>query len=186
MVTLAACDKDVDQWIKEMSGAGIRKFLADVGGFEKLGIGELSRLARKTARRRRRELEKALKEKEAGEGQNDGVIEAGGSSGSSTVREWKPFDIRQARPEDTNKDRKMGFVADDEPVYHISEPETGIRRNRDQRRHMGDETENEHCDCNEERRVDKGKGKEMEEQPQNHEHVRSRRDRFGFRGGHVN
>lgn len=191
VVTLAACDKDVDTWIKDMSGPGIRKFLADVSEFEKLGIGELSRQARRMARRRRRQLEKALKEKEAagggdvGQGQNDGIVERSSRSGSSTVRDWKSPETMHRKADETNRDGKMGFVAGGESVCHVSGSRIHTPRSRDRR--VDEESHKECGECIHERRIEKGKGKEMEKEvgieAQNHENSISRRDRFAFRDG---
>jgi hypothetical protein len=55
----AACDKDVDAWIKEMSGHSVRRFLADLRAFKALGVDALADVALKTAQKKRRDFKRA-------------------------------------------------------------------------------------------------------------------------------
>jgi hypothetical protein len=56
VATAAACDEDVDKWIEEITGYGIRKFLADLSCFEGLGVNTLADVARRAARQRKEKL----------------------------------------------------------------------------------------------------------------------------------
>lgn len=53
VATAAACDEDVDKWIEEITGCGVRNFLADLSRFEGLGVNTLADVARRAARQRR-------------------------------------------------------------------------------------------------------------------------------------
>jgi len=52
VATAAACDEDVDKWIEEITGCGVRKFLADLSHFEGLGVNTLADVAKRAARQR--------------------------------------------------------------------------------------------------------------------------------------
>lgn len=56
VATAAACDEDVDKWIEEITGTGVRKFLADLSAFEGLGVNTLANVAKRAARQRREQL----------------------------------------------------------------------------------------------------------------------------------
>ncbi|KAE9381323.1 hypothetical protein N431DRAFT_457922 [Stipitochalara longipes BDJ] len=56
IATAAACDEDVDKWIEEITGCGVRKFLADLSRFEGLGVNTLADVAKRAARQRRERL----------------------------------------------------------------------------------------------------------------------------------
>ncbi|CZR51223.1 uncharacterized protein PAC_01098 [Phialocephala subalpina] len=56
VATAAACDEDVDKWIEEITGTGVRKFLADLSAFEGLGVNTLANVARRAAKQRREQL----------------------------------------------------------------------------------------------------------------------------------
>jgi hypothetical protein len=56
VVTAAACDEDVDKWIEEITGSGVRKFLADLSRFEGLGVNSLADVARRAAKQRKEKI----------------------------------------------------------------------------------------------------------------------------------
>lgn len=56
VATAAACDEDVDKWIEEITGTGVRKFLADLSAFEGLGVNTLANVASRAARQRKEQL----------------------------------------------------------------------------------------------------------------------------------
>ncbi|KAG7120278.1 hypothetical protein HYQ44_004774 [Verticillium longisporum] len=58
IATSAACDDDVDAWIREKTGVWIRRFLADLRAFEVLGDEPEPEQPEQRARRRRAELRK--------------------------------------------------------------------------------------------------------------------------------
>ncbi|EKD17241.1 uncharacterized protein L3040_008885 [Drepanopeziza brunnea f. sp. 'multigermtubi'] len=53
VVTAAACDEDIDRWIEEQTGSSVRKFLAALSIFDRLGVNTLSGVARRAAKQRR-------------------------------------------------------------------------------------------------------------------------------------
>jgi hypothetical protein len=53
VATAAACDEDVDKWIEEITGTGIRRFLADLSAFDGLGVNTLANVAKRAAKQRR-------------------------------------------------------------------------------------------------------------------------------------
>lgn len=53
VATAAACDEDVDKWIEEITGCGVRRFLADLSAFEGLGTNTLAGVAKRAAKQRR-------------------------------------------------------------------------------------------------------------------------------------
>jgi hypothetical protein len=57
VATAAACDEDIDMWIQELTGYGVRKFLAGLGKFDELGLHSLRGVARRAKMQRRREIE---------------------------------------------------------------------------------------------------------------------------------
>jgi hypothetical protein len=66
VATAAACDKDLDAWLMEVNGTGVRHFLANLSKFEPLGVNALSNVAKRAARNRREQLrlwEKVREEK---------------------------------------------------------------------------------------------------------------------------
>ncbi|KUJ22830.1 uncharacterized protein LY89DRAFT_311482 [Mollisia scopiformis] len=56
VATAAACDEDVDRWIEEITGMGVRKFLAGLNAFEGLGVNTLANVAKRAARQRRDQM----------------------------------------------------------------------------------------------------------------------------------
>ncbi|EPE29077.1 hypothetical protein GLAREA_00235 [Glarea lozoyensis ATCC 20868] len=56
VATAAACDKDLDAWLIEVNGTGVRHFLANLSKFEPLGVNALSNVAKRAARDRREQL----------------------------------------------------------------------------------------------------------------------------------
>jgi hypothetical protein len=56
VASAAAYDEDVDKWIEEITGCGVRKFLADLSRFEGLGVNTLADVAKRAARQRREKL----------------------------------------------------------------------------------------------------------------------------------
>lgn len=53
VATAAACDEDLDKWIEEITGCGVRKFLADLSRFDGLGVNTLADVARRAAKQRK-------------------------------------------------------------------------------------------------------------------------------------
>jgi hypothetical protein len=53
VATAAACDEDVDKWIEELTGTGIRRFLADLSAFDGLSVNTLANVAKRAAKQRR-------------------------------------------------------------------------------------------------------------------------------------
>jgi hypothetical protein len=56
VATAAACDEDVDKWIEEITGSGVRKFLADLSRFEGLGINTLADVAKRAAKQKKEKV----------------------------------------------------------------------------------------------------------------------------------
>lgn len=56
VATAAACDEDVDKWIEDITGCGVRKFLADLSRFDGLGVNTLADAAKRAARQRREQV----------------------------------------------------------------------------------------------------------------------------------
>jgi hypothetical protein len=56
VATAAACDKDLDAWLTEVNGTGVRHFLANLSKFEPLGVNALFNVAKRAARDRREQL----------------------------------------------------------------------------------------------------------------------------------
>jgi hypothetical protein len=86
VATAAACDKDLDAWLMEVNGTGVRQFLADLGKFESLGVNALSNVAKRAARDRReqvRQWERVGEErmKKSGENRSDGYGDHGKRAG---------------------------------------------------------------------------------------------------------
>lgn len=103
VATAAACDEDVAKWIEEITGTGIRRFLADLSAFDGLGFNTLAGVARRAAKQRRGEVlawervrEQRLQDRELDDGWEDCVVEG----------------EKQGRC----KDRKMRFMEGDETV----------------------------------------------------------------------
>lgn len=66
VATAAACDEDLDKWIADINGSGVRHFLADLSKFEPLGVNTLSAVARKAAKQKKEQVrvwEKVREEK---------------------------------------------------------------------------------------------------------------------------
>lgn len=66
----AACNKDLDLWIAKMSGCRVRRFLADLRGFEGLGVNALADQAKRTAKKRREERDQRIRGHKYGYVQN--------------------------------------------------------------------------------------------------------------------
>jgi len=101
VATAAACDEDVDKWIEEITGTGVRRFLADLNAFEGLGFNTLAAVARRAAKQRRDQVKawERIREqrlKELGLGEERNVL----------------FDSVKG----TCMDRKAGLVPSDESV----------------------------------------------------------------------
>ena len=103
VATAAACDEDMAKWIEEITGTGVRRFLADLSAFDGLGINTLAGVARRAAKQRRGEVrawervrEKRLQKREFEQSWKDCVLD----------------EKKQGR----YKDRRMGFMAFDETV----------------------------------------------------------------------
>lgn len=56
VATAAACDEDVDKYIEEIVGCGVRRFLADLSAFDGLGVNSLAAVARRAAKQRRNQV----------------------------------------------------------------------------------------------------------------------------------
>jgi hypothetical protein len=78
VATAAACDEDVDKWIEEITGCGVRNFLADLSRFEGLGVNTLADVARRAARQRRKTVRAWEVVREARVAQVDGQAGAKG------------------------------------------------------------------------------------------------------------
>lgn len=66
VATAAACDEDLDKWIADINGSGVRHFLADLSKFEPLGVNTLAAVARKAAKQKNEQVriwEKVREEK---------------------------------------------------------------------------------------------------------------------------
>lgn len=74
VATAAACDEDVDNWIEEITGCGVRNFLADLSRFEGLGVKTLADVARRAARQRRERIRAWEVVREARVAQVDGQV----------------------------------------------------------------------------------------------------------------
>jgi len=118
VATAAACDEDVAKWIEEITGTGIRKFLADLSAFDGLGFNTLAGVAKRAAKQRRGEIraweklrETRLQENEADEGWEDCIPEVKQTS-CEECAECAAKDDQQGRA----KDKKLGFIAGDETV----------------------------------------------------------------------
>jgi hypothetical protein len=57
VATAAACDDDIDTWIEDVTGLGVRKFLASLSQFGGLGVNALADVARRAAQHRKAEVE---------------------------------------------------------------------------------------------------------------------------------
>ncbi|TAQ88424.1 hypothetical protein B7494_g3284 [Chlorociboria aeruginascens] len=66
VATAAAYDEDVDKWVEEVTGYGVRRLLADLSVFDGLGINSLAGVAKKTAMKRKVELKAWEKLREEG------------------------------------------------------------------------------------------------------------------------
>ena len=78
VATAAACDEDVEKWIEEITGCGVRNFLADLSRFEGLGVNTLADVARRAAKQRRERVRAWEVVREARVGQVDGQAGAKG------------------------------------------------------------------------------------------------------------
>ena len=82
VATAAACDEDVAKWIEELTGTGIRRFLADLSALDGMGINTLTCVARRAAIQKRRDIiarksvrEKTLQERGLKDGCETCVVE---------------------------------------------------------------------------------------------------------------
>jgi hypothetical protein len=82
VATAAACDEDVDKWIEEITGCGVRKFLADLSRFEGLGVNTLADVARRAARQRREKVRAWEVVREARVAQKEANAFSGGTGGN--------------------------------------------------------------------------------------------------------
>jgi hypothetical protein len=82
VATAAACDEDVDKWIEEITGCGVRKFLADLSRFEGLGVNTLADVARRAARQRREKVRAWEVVREARVAQKEADVFSGGTGGN--------------------------------------------------------------------------------------------------------
>lgn len=57
VATAAACDDDIDTWIEDVTGLGVRKFLASLSQFSGLGVTAPADVARRAAQHREEEVE---------------------------------------------------------------------------------------------------------------------------------
>jgi hypothetical protein len=96
------------KWIEEITGTGVRQFLADLSAFDGLGVNTLAGVAKRAAKQRRGEVkawekvrEKRLQEREFERGCEDCVVDG--------------------RKQGGRKDGKMGFMDDDETVNSRAE-----------------------------------------------------------------
>lgn len=117
VATAAACDEDVAKWIEEITGTGIRRFLADLSAFDGLGFNTLAGVARKAAKQRREEVrawekirERRLQERDGDDDWEDFVVEENHVHCEGCVGK------EERRNQGGCNERKMGFEAADETI----------------------------------------------------------------------
>lgn len=132
----AACDPNVDEWIKEISGTEVRQFLANLHVFE--DVGELVEVARKAAARKKRG-ERKLREKE--------VKDASRMNGYRNDKSG--MDVHRKDTSGMHGANRKGFGSVDGPA------EIAESRDLDLSRHVGEERSLRLDDENEQRRARK-------------------------------
>lgn len=106
VATAAACDEDVDKWIEEIMGSGVRRFLADLSAFDGLGINALSTVAKRAAKQRRNQVRawEKIREKK--------LLETTGGHDGKGEEVLEKVEAKQGK----QTDKKIGLVAGDERV----------------------------------------------------------------------
>jgi hypothetical protein len=106
VATAAACDEDVDKWIEEIMGSGVRRFLADLSAFDGLGINALSTVAKRAAKQRRNQVKawKKIHEKK--------LLETAGDFDGKGEEVLGKVEAKHGK----QTDKKIGLVAGDERV----------------------------------------------------------------------
>ena len=105
VATAAACDEDIDMWIEEIMGSGVRRFLADLSAFDGLGTNALSAVAKQAAKHRRSQVRawEKIREKK--------LLETGGDGSYVKGKEvLRKVEGRQGK----QTEKKIGLVAGDE------------------------------------------------------------------------
>jgi hypothetical protein len=105
VATAAACDEDVDKWIEEITGTGIRRFLADLSAFDGLGVNTLANVAKRAAKQRRDQVRAWEFARETKLARADLLADVVGDGEMEEQIEEGPKKC---------KDRKMGFSAGDQ------------------------------------------------------------------------
>lgn len=103
VATAAACDEDVDMWIEEITGSGVRKFLADLSAFDGLGVNALATVAKRAAKQRRNQVrawEKIRKKK---------ILETTGGLNGKGEEVLEKVETKQGY----QTDKKIGLIAGD-------------------------------------------------------------------------
>lgn len=128
VATAAACDEDVAKWIEEITGTGVRKFLADLSAFDGLGCNTLAGVAKRAAKQKRAELrtwekirEQKMLEKDMGEGWVDCAVEEKGAHCEHCA-------AKERQAQGRFKDRKMGSMAVDQTVNMMEDKSARERR----------------------------------------------------------
>lgn len=108
VATAAACDEDLDKWIADINGSGVRHFLADLSKFEPLGVNTLAAVARKAAKQKKEQVrvwEKVREEKL----KNDGNETKDGPGGKGkTNQAWEMEKETDGKDEKTGDDWLVG------------------------------------------------------------------------------
>jgi hypothetical protein len=102
VATAAACDEDIDKWIEEITGCGVRRFLADLSAFEGLGFNSIAAVAKRAAKQRRGELR-------AWERVREMRLKGAGEDVSYVI-------VQESDSPYSGADKKLGLVASDQPV----------------------------------------------------------------------
>ena len=117
VATAAACDEDVAKWIEEITGTGIRRFLADLSAFDGLGFNTLAGVARRAAKQRRGEVrawekvrERRLQERDGDDDREDFVVEENYVHCKDCVVK------EEMHSQGRCKEWKIGFEAADETI----------------------------------------------------------------------
>ena len=94
VATAAACDEDVDKWIEEITGCGVRKFLADLSRFEGLGVNTLADVTKSAARQRRERVRawEAVREARVAQKEADAFSGSGGRVKDTCVEAGEQID----------------------------------------------------------------------------------------------
>ena len=111
VATAAACDEDVDKWIEEITGSGVRRFLADLSAFDGLGFNSLAAVARSAAKQRRGELRAWERIRETRLRDRDGEMYQG-----QGCEEVSYVIVPERDRCDRDADGMLGLVACDQPV----------------------------------------------------------------------